>query len=228
MIGPALLDSYIDWHKAGWLSRGDGVLDLGAQELICAGAPEFISRFVSVFGGKPFSDRELERVANGMAGEVLTRAGFRYTSIDFKDYPFCLRLDLNRDQLPTEHHGRYRLVTNHGTSEHILNQWNVFKTMHDAAARDGLLFHCVPFSGMFEHGIVNYNAKFWWALSEANGYRIVKMSTYVEGQPEPVPQSFVSQIEAIEPLRASSATISVLFQKTDDRPFAGLVDPAFR
>jgi hypothetical protein len=30
---------------------------------------------------------------------------------------------------------------------------------------------------MFEHGLVNYDAKFWWALSEANAYRIVKMWT---------------------------------------------------
>src|SRR5215470_18147302 len=99
MIGPALLGRYIDWSEAGWLSRGDGVLDLGAQELICQSAPHYINRFVSRFGGEPFSDHELVRVATGMAGEVLIRAGLRYMSIDYKEYPFCLRLDLNHDQL---------------------------------------------------------------------------------------------------------------------------------
>jgi hypothetical protein len=228
-IGPDLFRHYLEWRREGWLTQGDGVLDLGAQELVCASAPSYINRFVVEFGGEPFADDHLRRIADGgYAGEVLTRAGLRYASIDYKEFPFTIRLDLNHDGLPLDHHGRYRLVTNHGTSEHILNQWNVFKTMHDAAVEGALLFHCVPFCGMFEHGIINYNAKFWWALAEANAYRIVKMWTWIDGEPEPVPESFLGQIDSIAPLRASSATISVLFQKMKSLPFAGLIDPAFR
>jgi hypothetical protein len=227
--GSDVLFRYMDWQQAGLLKRGDGVLDLGAQELVCVSADE-INRFVTLFGGDPFSEGDAKRVADGgFAGEALSRAGFRYTAIDYKVYPFAIRMDLNLDQLAPEHHARYKLVTNHGTSEHILNQWNVFKTMHDAAEEGGLLYHCVPFSGMFEHGVVNYNAKFWWALSEANAYRIMKMWTWVSADgPEPVPDTFLSQIDGIGPLRASSSTISVVFQKTTNRPFAGLIDPAFR
>jgi len=89
----------------------------------------------------------------------MERAGFRDASIDYKDYPFAVRLDLNRNILPEEHHGRYDVVTNHGTSEHILNQWNFFKTMHDAAAVGALMYHSVPFCGEFEHGIMHYPAR---------------------------------------------------------------------
>ena len=229
-IGPDVFCRYMDWEKLGLLKRGDGILDLGAQELVCSSSPNDINRLVTLFAGEPFSESDLKRVADGgYAGEALTRAGFRYTSIDYKEYPFAIHMDLNVDQLAPEHHGRYKLVTNHGTSEHILNQWNVFKTMHDAADEGALLYHCVPFSGMFEHGLVNYNAKFWWALSEANAYRIMNMWTWVDARgPEPVPESFLSQIDSIGPLRASSATISVVFQKMANRPFAGLIDPAFR
>lgn len=43
------------------------------------------------------------------------------------------------------------------------------------------------------------------------------------------PDSFLSQIEFVNvPLRASNAWIPFLFQKTGNRPFAGLIHPAFR
>jgi len=229
-VGPDQIRLYMDWHRQGWLNQGDGVLDLGAQELFCASSPEQINRFVKLFGGEPFVESDLRRLADrGLAGEMLARAGFRYASIDYKEYPFTIRLDLNQDQLPSEHHRRYRLVTNHGTSEHILNQWNVFKAMHDAAEEGALLFNNVPFSGEFEHGILNYNAKFWWALSEANGYRILRAWAWVDDKPSQVPDSFLSQIEFLSvPLRAPNAWIAFLFQKTNNCPFVGLIDPAFR
>jgi hypothetical protein len=230
-IGPEHLDLYMHWHDQGWLNAGDAVLDFGAQELFCGRSPSHINRFVSSFGGEPFPDCEAKRLAeNGMAGEMMVRAGFRYASVDYKDYPFAVRLNLNLDELPREHHGKYRLVTNHGTSEHILNQWNVFKAMHDAAAQGGLIYHAVPCCGEFDHGIFNYNAKFWWALSDANGYRTLKMSAWIDDKAKQVPDSFSDTITDYLPSawRAPSGWMNILFQKTEARPFAGLVDPAFR
>ena len=91
-----------------------------------------------------------------------------------------------------------------------------------AAAEGALLFHNVPFYGDFEHGLINYNAKFWWLLSMANGYRIVKMRAAVEEELKMVPASFERDIEFI-PKRPSArnAWLQVVFQKMDSRPFAG-------
>jgi hypothetical protein len=227
-IAPGLVWLFADWHRQGLLKRGDAVLELGAQELFCGGDPSQINRFVRCFGGEPFSDADLARVADrGLAGELFARVGSPYTSIDYKPFPFGIVMDLNRDVLPAEHHGRYQLVTNHGTSEHIINHWNVMKTMHDATAEGGLMFHNVPFCGLFEHGLFNYNPKFFWFLSVANGYRIVSMRAAVEDLLTQVPVSFERDVEFV-PSRPSAqdACLQVLFQKTDDRPFAGLTDTA--
>ena len=145
---------------------------------------------------------------------------------DIKPLPFAIPLDLNRDALPAAHIGRYDLVTNEGTSEHILNQWNVCQVMHDAAKPGGLIYHAVPLAGQFEHGILNYNPKFFWALEAANGYQILAYYGRAGAQ-ETMPESILAQIAFNAPPRASKSVICVLFRKADDRPFAGLMDPAF-
>jgi hypothetical protein len=225
-INPTNLTMFLEWEGKGLLKRGNAVLDLGAQEIFCTSNPAEINRFVTHFGGEPFSDAEVARLADrGLAGELFGRIGSPYTSIDLKPYPFGIVMDLNHDALPSEHHGRYQLVTNHGTSEHIINQWNVLKTMHDAAAVGAALFHNVPFCGDFEHGLINYNPKFWWLLSMANGYRIVSMRAAVEEQLTQIPAGFSRDIEFVPMLpSANNAWLQVLFQKVDDRPFAGIVD----
>ena len=50
-----------------------------------------------------------------------------------------LVLDLNFDEAPKDHWNKYGLVTNHGTSEHIMNQYNVFKMMHDFTRPGGVM-----------------------------------------------------------------------------------------
>jgi len=230
-IGADHIALYRHWADQGWLKPRGSVLDIGAQELFCTGKPEAINGLVEHFGGEPFCEADVSRLADkGMAGEMMQRAGFRYASIDYKEYPFAIRLDLNRDRLPAEHRGRYNLVTNHGTSEHILNQWNVFEVIHDATEIGGLMYHSVPCSGEFEHGIINYNAKFWWALQEANGYERLKFSAWIDGESRQVPDSFSDTITDYRPSdwRAPAGWMNLLFRKISERPFAGLVDPAFR
>ena len=225
-INPGILEQYMHWEEQGLLKRGAAVLDLGAQELFCTSNAAQLNRFVEWFGGEPFPEAQLARLADrGVAGELFTRIGSPYTAVDLKPYPFGIVMDLNHDALPAEHHGRYQLVTNHGTSEHVANQWNVMKTMHDAAAVGALLYHSVPFCGDFEHGLINYNPKFFWLLSIANGYRIVKMFASVEDGLKQVPVEFERDIMFL-PIRpsANNAWLQVLFQKIDARPFAGLID----
>ena len=75
------------------------------------------------------------------------------------------------DQVPEGCRGKYRLVTNYGTTEHVANQLNAFKIIHDLTAVGGLMVHSVPAQGMFCHGLVNYNPKFFWMLARSNGYK---------------------------------------------------------
>ena len=37
----------------------------------------------------------------------------------------------------------------------------------------GLMVHSVPAQGMFNHGLINYNFKFFWMLARSNGYKFI-------------------------------------------------------
>src|SRR5215470_14958750 len=79
-------------------------------------------------------------------------------------------MDLNFDEVPAAQKGKYGLVTNHGTSEHIMNQYNVFKAMHEFARPGGVFVHAVPFTVHLEYGFFNYQPNFFEALARYNSY----------------------------------------------------------
>jgi hypothetical protein len=82
---------------------------------------------------------------------------------------------LNFDECTPEHKGRYQLVTNHGTTEHLLNQFNSFKMVHDLAAKDGLIMHALPFLSYLDHGYFNYQPNLFIDLARSNGYDLLGM-----------------------------------------------------
>ena len=48
--------------------------------------------------------------------------------------------------------------------QHILNQYNVFKAMHEFARPGSVFVHAVPFTIHLEHGFFNYQPNFFEAL----------------------------------------------------------------
>jgi hypothetical protein len=96
--------------------------------------------------------------------------GYDYASIDLDGSPGSIPLDLNFDQVPDEHLHRYDLVTNLGTTEHIANQLNAFKVMHDLTKVGGIMLHRLPAQGMINHGFFAYQPRFFWMLARSNAY----------------------------------------------------------
>jgi len=228
-FNPGLLDHVTRWAVGHKLAPGMAVLDVGTSELFCAADPPSLNRFLSHFGAEPYADDELGRRANGgLAADLFQRAGFDYMAIDFAAFPHTLQLDLNTDPLPLERHGRYALVANSGTSEHILNQYNVFKVIHDATAPGGLMYHGVPMAGEFSHGIISYNPKFFWSLAEANSYEIVRYWGWAAEKTLPLAEDLAAQIAFDRPLVAQDAYLHVLLRRREMAPFRGLIDPAFK
>jgi hypothetical protein len=147
-LNSAWLRRFVEWADRFGFATGDAMLDVGASELICSDDPASINAVIARFGGVPFGNDDLCRLANnGNAGEMFLRAGLRYTSIDYAKAPHCMLLDLNRDGLPKEHIGRYKFVSNSGTSEHVFNQYNTFNVIHDATMKGGIMYHGLPCAG---------------------------------------------------------------------------------
>jgi hypothetical protein len=63
---------------------------------------------------------------------------------DVDTAPHTIRLDLNFDDVPDKHKGKYQLVTNFGTTEHVANQNQAMKIIHDLTAVGGVMVHNLP------------------------------------------------------------------------------------
>lgn len=165
------------------------VLDIGSSNLYSANAPA-IAAFVNHLASTPPAN--LEPIAADVAarshltldgqqqnkaffGEVLTAAGLSYSSVDIADGYRTTLADLNRDQPPGAFLEAFDLVMNVGTSEHILDQANVFRYVHAATRPGGLMFHQLPASGFANHGYFCYTPRLFCDLASYNNYEIVDM-----------------------------------------------------
>jgi hypothetical protein len=160
------LAHYIRLGQEGHIRRGARVLDLGSQNIFdeLKRTGEFMETFLAVERGY--------RVAVGDKAESLMRAaGFSYTAFDVYETGATRIFDLNCDRLGWLECGTFDVVTNCGTSEHVCNQFNVFKVAHEALKVGGVMMNFVPFHGFIDHGLINYHPKFFTSLIENNRYK---------------------------------------------------------
>jgi hypothetical protein len=185
-IGRAATELLIKLRTAGYLGPQSAVIEVGAQQL--AGSffsePERITLLGEVFGvdrPSPFV-RPSSELSDNPDWDILTAPfarelwhwlGFEYAAVDIDGSPDSIPLDLNYDSVPVAARNKYNLVTNFGTTEHVPNQLNAFKIIHELTAPNGIMVHEVPAQGMFNHGMINYNFKFFWLLMRSNGYKFI-------------------------------------------------------
>jgi hypothetical protein len=113
--------------------------------------------------------------------------GFKYLALDIFNADDTILFDLNLQDPGPELAGQFDLVTNFGTTEHVINQYRSFKTAHELARPGGLIYHDLPFSGYHNHGYFCYNPIFFRHLAEANGYRVVMQHYSMTTVPTPTP-----------------------------------------
>lgn len=167
------------------LPAGASVLDIGSSNLYSA-TPDGLRHFLSQYGSVAAGDHEfIERLAKGskygpdgvanesFVGELLERAGLRYLSFDIADGYKTQIFDLNRDVLAETLHGAFDTVINSGTTEHVLNQLNAFRVIHDAVKRDGHMVHVLPCVGYVDHGFFAYTPRVFLDIAGYNNYELV-------------------------------------------------------
>jgi hypothetical protein len=223
------------------------IVEIGAQQISndVLKKPELIEKLGREFGAsqpfdlaKPGESKVLHGVVEHLdpeapfARELWNWLGFGYASIDIDGSPGSIPLDLNYDTTPDEHAGKYQLVTNFGTTEHVANQLNAFKIIHDLTAVGGVMIHHLPAQGMINHGLVNYNPKFFWMLARSNGYKWVYMDLALADTTYSLPQNVVDFILASEPKAGDRVSrgvladggILVVMQKTFDISYVSPLD----
>lgn len=164
-------------HEAGHLPRHARILDLGAQNLYCAGQDAIVAQFLETFApGQTIDPKRVNALANrGYAGDLFTLAGFTYTCVDVFAAPHGIVFDLNFDPMPAELRGVFDLVMNHGTTEHLLNQFHAFRLVHEFTKPGGVMVHSLPFQGYVDHGFFSYSGKFFKRLAEFNNYKTLEI-----------------------------------------------------
>jgi hypothetical protein len=163
------------------------VLDVGSSNLYSA-SNESIRKFWNTYDVRPsvetdaLSDRlalgssydSVTGGANGaFVGELLEKAGFTYHAIDIADGYGTTILDLNHEPAPQKFVGAFDLVVNFGTTEHLLNQYNAFKVIHDATKVGGYIVHSLPCVGYSNHGYLTYTPRCMFDLAGYNEYEVV-------------------------------------------------------
>jgi hypothetical protein len=175
-IGTKTLRHFLDLKKQGILDGIRAVFEIGSQEMYCHDGEAVINELVAAFGQPAAKPEIVKGIANMGSGRDFYRLlGLDYNCIDTDGRFGALALDLNYDSVPAEHQNRYDLLTNFGTTEHVVNQLNCFKVIHELTAPGGYMYHELPFTGYVTHGLVNYTPKFFWMLCRSNFYDYVGM-----------------------------------------------------
>lgn len=181
--------------KTIWALDGAGVflggrariLDIGPQNLYHAAA-EDVLRFVRKYARRP-ADPGLPALADDLArrsyskcpstltylSEVLAETTLGYQAVDIFHAPRTRIVDLNFERLPRDLRGRFDLVLNCGTTEHLFGQYTAFRAIHDGMKVGGHAYHHLPTTGFINHGYFTYHPRVFGDLAAANGYALLDL-----------------------------------------------------
>lgn len=138
-----------------------------------------------------------------------------YAAIDMHGTDISQKIDLNA-QIKVDK--QYDLVTNFGTAEHVFNQYQFFKNMHDLTKPGGLMLHSFPNQGCYDHGFYNYHPTFCFDLCDANSYMTLSV-VYADQSVTPAKMSNISResyvVMAVEKKLSNYSGLIALFRKRD-------------
>jgi SAM-dependent methyltransferase len=166
-----------------------------------------------------------EAVPDGMStphadAKRLYRALFNFRSYNAIDLlppsEYRLQQDLN---MPFDLGTRFDVCINNGTTEHVFNQANCYKAIHDHTAPGGAMIHWTPCLGWVDHGLYNVQPGFFHDLATANGYEVLLAVLSSSSTMVPIiPGQITSEIVAANPEIWDSLACVVL-RKAADEPF---------
>lgn len=170
------LDMILDLRKKDLIPRRTVVADIGCQQLYGATLERVDAFMQGVFPGKCNAEKYVQ---NGtFIGDILIDVGFEYRSFDIIEAPHCEYLNLNADAVPPHFLERADLTLNFGTTEHVLNQYNALKILHDFTKPGGLIYSLFLRGGNMEHGLLHYSDRFVNLWCRANQYEQVWRSDH--------------------------------------------------
>jgi hypothetical protein len=230
------LETFDELARADLVRPGQKVIEIGAQQLAdpFLQAIDLLDDIYKLFGqkrphlGTPNDD--VTGLANSAPSSRLfwESLGLSYTAIEFDGHRSSVSLDLNREIVSDELRGNFDLIVNGGTTEHVVNQENAFRVIHDLARIGAVMYHDVPVC-LFGHGLINYSPKFFLQLFRQNDYEPIfirvqawneaKIPRYVRAMNRKWGRGHAFNFDGVKDL-----TISAAFRKVRDQPFVTPLD----
>ena len=94
-------------------------------------------------------------------------------SIDINGKDGAIPIDLS-EEIPDDQKNKYHILLNGGTAEHVNNQYQCFKNIHDLCKDKSLIFHISPEVGSWPNHCNNwYTEEFFRILGYKNNYNII-------------------------------------------------------
>jgi SAM-dependent methyltransferase len=245
-LAVASIELLIRLRQGGFMPTPRAVIEIGAQQLSnpFLRARDRLELLGQLFGATTKLDLPVPEAPTIVGGiEPLSETtplarqfwewlGFQYASIDIDGSPNSIPLDLNYDMAPDWARKKFDVVTNFGTTEHVANQLNAFKTIHDLTAPGGIMIHAVPAQGLINHGLLKYNPKWFWMPARSNDYRWLDFDYTSRGHIADLPDNVIEAIVLHRPdiaerksrYKVVDAGLSATFQKVRDIEFIPPLD----
>jgi hypothetical protein len=222
---PKSLERLMQLTEKGLLAPGAEICDLGATQIFGDHVNDGARSFLSYYAGKSakarapsdLSKAELAALTHGcFLGDLLVMAGFGYTALDIFHATRTILFDLNAHEPGPEIAGKFDLVMNFGTTEHVLNQWLSFRTIHLLPEVGGLMYHDLPMAGYIHHAFFRYDPMFFDQIAQANGYELI--GQYISGGSfRDTPRKLLEQ--GYPHPTFEDMGIEAIFRKPDTEPF---------
>jgi len=130
---------------------------------------KFVERNIHAPGGMSMLELGCQELYPGraVAKKYWDSIGFKCLSIDISGCLGSERVDLNHPV----NLGQFDVVTNFGTSEHVVDVYNCFLNIHNACKVGGIMLHVVPVTGNWPgHGIHYFKKEFFKVLVNKSKY----------------------------------------------------------
>jgi len=105
-----------------------------------------------------------------VAKDYFESLGVVHTSIDSNGLDGALPLDLNT-KLKL---GKFDVITNMGTSEHVKDNKQCFENIHNLCRDGGIMIHLLPATGT-KHGIRQYDSDWFEKLAADKNYEVLSL-----------------------------------------------------
>ena len=175
-LGLAAIQNALELWQHGYFERINSVAEMGSQEIHVTSEdfgnliqqacfPDYEKYDFPGLDNWPSKPRCAAKHLYKMLGAP------HYDCFDLNEEHGAIKHDLNHPIADTSLYGKYDLVTDHGSCEHVFNIAEAYRTMHRLCKPGGFLVISQALWG--GNGYFLYDKPFFEGIAAANGYRII-------------------------------------------------------